>query len=66
MRKYERQIARARLTDLEIGNVNRQMGRIQDGIPNWRRALTGKTGKAAERAQMKAGIQRKKHRLGLA
>ena len=59
MRKYERNIARARLHDLGVGNVNRQMGRVQDGIKNWRRALTGKTGQAALKAQIIAGLKRK-------
>lgn len=59
MRKYERNIARARMRDLGIGNVNRQMSRVQDGIKNWRRALTGKTGQAALKAQIIAGLKRK-------
>ena len=45
-----------------VGNVNRQMHREQDGIKNWRRALTGETGEAAERALMLAGKRRTKPR----
>lgn len=55
MRKYLWKIARERMKALGVGNVNRQMGRVQDGIKNWRRALTGKTGEAARKAQMKVG-----------
>lgn len=62
MRKYERQIARARLTDLGVGKVNKAMGRENDGVKNWRRALTGDTGKAAARAQIMAGRKRKAER----
>lgn len=55
MRKYLRQIARNRMKALGVGNVNRQMSRVQDGIKNWLRALTGETGEAARQAQMKVG-----------
>lgn len=63
MRKYERQIARARLTALGVGKVNRNMWRL------WRKALTGKTGEDARRAQMKAGaraMNERKRRKGAA
>ena len=55
MRKYRRQVAKARLRALGIDRVNRRMGWVQDGIVNWRRALTGETGEAARKAQMKVG-----------
>lgn len=55
LRNYQRQIAKERLKALGLDKVNRRMGREQDGIKNWRRALTGETGKAAEQAQMRAG-----------
>ncbi len=57
MRKYRRQIAKARLKAMGVGNVNRQMHREQDGVKNWRRALTGETGQAAEKAQIMAGLK---------
>lgn len=57
MRKYRRQIAKARLKAMGVGNVNRQMHREQDGVRNWRRALTGETGQAAEKAQIMAGLK---------
>lgn len=56
MRKYLRGIAKARMRALGIGNVNKRMGKVQDGIKNWRRALTGETGEAAEKAQMRVGM----------
>ena len=62
LRKYQRQVAKARLAAMGVGNVNRQMHREQDGIKNWRRALTGETGEAAERALMLAGKRRTKPR----
>ena len=56
MRKYLRQIARERMTAQGIGNVNKGFSRRDaDGVPNWKKALTGESGKAAERAQMFAG-----------
>lgn len=51
MRKYKRQIARARLTVLGVGNVNRKMGNKRDGVPLWRAVLTGDFGKQALKAQ---------------
>ena len=55
MRKYRRQVAKDRMRALGIDRVNRRFGRVQDGLSNWRRALTGETGEAAEKAQMKVG-----------
>jgi len=55
MRKYLRQIAKNRLDAMGVGNVNRAISKEQDGVKNWRRAVTGETGEAAEAAQMKAG-----------
>ena len=57
VRKYKRTIAKARLTAAGIGNVNRKLSQEQDGKKNWKRALTGETGRAAERAQMVAGLK---------
>ena len=55
IRTVERQIAKARMTIMGIGNVNRKMRLRKDGIPNWVRALYGKTGESAHRAQMNHG-----------
>lgn len=55
LRKYKRTIAKDRMLALGIDHVNKRLGRVQDGVANWRRALTGETGEAAEKAQMKVG-----------
>ena len=55
VRKYKRTIAKERMRALGIDRVNKRFGRVQDGLSNWRRALTGETGEAAEKAQMKVG-----------
>ena len=39
MRKYLRQIAKARLKLLGVGNVNKAMSRKYRGVKNWRRVL---------------------------
>lgn len=39
MRKYKRQIAKARLAAVGVGNVNRKMGRVKDGVKVWRLAF---------------------------
>ena len=55
VRKYKRTIAKERMRALGIDRVNKRFGRVQDGLSNWRRALTGETGEAARTAQMKVG-----------
>ena len=56
MRKYLRQIAKARMTIMGIGNVNKKLHlKNHEGIPNWKVALYGKTGQEAEQAQWKDG-----------
>ena len=57
MRKYRRQIAKARLTAAGAGNVNKKMRTVVDGQKVWLRALTGETGKRALQAQMMAGAR---------
>ena len=57
MRKYLRQIAKNRLAAVGLENVNRKMSIKKDGVENWRRALSGESGKKAEAAQMKAGMR---------
>ena len=39
MRKYKRQIAKARLKLLGVGSVNKAMSRERRGVKNWRRVL---------------------------
>ena len=55
LRNIKRQIAKARMTVMGVGNVNRKMKLKKDDIPNWKRALYGKTGEEAHRAQMNLG-----------
>lgn len=55
LRAYKRQIARARMTIMGVGNVNKKMKLKKYDIPNWKRALYGKTGDEAHRAQMNLG-----------
>lgn len=54
LRKQKRQIAKARLTALSVGHVNKAMHTEQDGVKNWRRALIDP---AAEKAQLIHGIK---------
>ena len=49
LRKYRRQIAKTRLEIMGVGNVNRKLHLY------WKAALTGKSGEAAEKAQMAWG-----------
>ena len=55
LRSVKRQIARARLTVMGVGNVNRKMRLKKDSTPNWVLAISGKTGEEAHRAQMNYG-----------
>lgn len=57
MRKYKRQIAKARLRVLGVGNVNKQLAVFRGGVQNWRLATSGETGKAAEQAQLRVGAR---------
>ena len=56
LRNVKRQIAKARMTVMGVGNVNRKMKLKKDGVPNWKRALYGKTGIEAHNAQARHGI----------
>ena len=60
LRSVKRQIARARLTVMGVGNVNKKMRRKNvDGVRNWVLAITGKTGESAHKAQLMDGLKRK-------
>lgn len=65
MRKYQRQIAKARLAAMGVGNVNRKMKKRKDGVPLWRAVTEGKSGMDAERVQMNYGklIKAKRERV---
>lgn len=45
---------------MDVGNVNKKMRLRKDGIPNWKKALYGKTGEAAEKALIVAGLKKKR------
>lgn len=55
IRSIKRQIAKARMAATGVGNVNRKLHLKKDGVPNWKRALYGKTGEQAARAQLNLG-----------
>lgn len=56
LRAIKRQMAKARLAVMGVGNVNRKLKLTkEDGVPNWKKALFGKTGESAHKAQMIAG-----------
>ena len=38
-----------------VGNVNKKLHVRKDGLPYWKAALVGESGKAAEKAQMAYG-----------
>ena len=55
LRKYKRAIAKERLQAASVGNVNRKLSRVRDGVQMWRMALTGDSGRKLERVQMNYG-----------
>ena len=61
LRKYKRQIAKARMAAAGVGNVNRAMRRKHNmlDIPNWRRALT----KEGEKAQLEQARKIKERKM---
>lgn len=58
MRKYQRQVAKARMRIVGFEHINKNFGvKNADGVPNWRLALMDKK---AERAQLAHGIKAKR------
>lgn len=55
VRSVQRQIAKARLRVMGIGNINWKLSVKKDGVQAWKRALFGKSGEKAWRAQMNLG-----------
>ena len=55
LRNVKRQIAKARMMATGVGNVNKKLHLQKEGEPNWKRALYGKTGEQAHKAQMNLG-----------
>ena len=51
LRRIKRQMAKARMTAAGVGNVNRKLRLVgEDGVANWRKALTP-AGEKAQKAQ---------------
>lgn len=60
LRKQRREIAKARMKVLGFEGINKRLSYVsQDGLPNWRKAITGDSGKAAQKAQLMDGLKRK-------
>ena len=55
IRSVKRQIAKARLKVMGVGNINPKLKDKKDGVPLWKRALYGKSGESAWKAQMNLG-----------
>lgn len=65
LRRIKRQIAKARLSAMGVGNVNKKMRlKKEDGLQNWKRALYGETGEEAHKAQMNLGKLMKAKKQG--
>ena len=61
MRKYLRQVAKARLKALGAGNVNKKLSRKNaDGQPLWKAALYGQYAKSGAAALRSNGIKAKR------
>ena len=60
LRKQRREIAKARMAVIGLDRINKRMSYISsDGLPNWRKAITGDSGKSAHKAQLMDGLKRK-------
>ena len=55
IRSVKRQMAKARLKVMGVGNINSKLSDKKDGVPLWKRTLYGKSGEAAWKAQMNHG-----------
>jgi hypothetical protein len=65
LRRIKRQIAKARLSAMGVGNVNKKMRlKKEDGLQNWKRALYGETGEEAHKVQMNLGKLMKAKKQG--
>ena len=62
IRTIKRNIAKGRLSCMGMGNVNKKFSMIgKDGRKVWVAALTGATGRDAERYQLNAGRRKIEH-----
>ena len=65
LRRIKRQIAKARLSAMGVGNVNKKMRlKKEDGLQNWKCALYGETGEEAHKVQMNLGKLMKAKKQG--
>lgn len=55
VRSIKRQIAKARMRVMGVGNENSVMSAKEGDMQYWKRALYGKTGEEAHKAQMNLG-----------
>lgn len=55
IRSIKRQIAKARIKALGGERINKNFRIKREGVPTWKRALYGKSGEAAHKAQMNLG-----------
>lgn len=55
IRAIKRQISKARLKVMGVGNINKKLSVKKGGVPAWKRALYGKSGEEAHKAQMNHG-----------
>lgn len=56
LRAIKRQVAKARLTAMGLDRINKRLSYVSsDGLPNWRKAITGESGEAAHKKQMTEG-----------
>ena len=63
MRKYLRQIAKARMKACGVGNVNKKMARMNSkGEKLWQAFLWGEFAKDGIRAQFRQGLKRRTKR----
>ena len=56
MRELKRQIAKARLAAMGVGNVNKRTSIQRSGVPLWRRVITGDLADRGSAAQRSAKI----------
>ena len=55
VRSIKRQIAKARMRVMGVGNVNSMMSTEEGETQHWKSVLYGKTGEEAHKAQMNLG-----------
>ena len=59
-RSIKRQIAKGRMKAMGVGNVNKKLGGVKAGVPNWKRVLYGDMSSQGLAAQLCQGIRSKR------